>query len=283
MNIFWQTLDTLASFSRAYTTTLQSLQTTVLYTLRFLLYGGVWSAGLALVSLPVSLLPPVRRVFPKGYRQVRGMLLTSSFAAVAALGTLYGLHLTTEWVDITITSDPLGADIYVAGEWHGITPMVERVPQGSQRNYAVVADPLLYHGFADVLRPARNTNVAVWLERLSDAEQDALRRRPLYKGDTFGLEDTLNVSEDGARLSIDGSLSNQSGDDFAYIVVSFLLFDAENTIVGTAHDVIYDSRNGEVRAFSAALDGQDFVRYRLLNITPLATDDKTRRALTAGE
>jgi hypothetical protein len=280
MNIFWQTLDTLASFSRAYTTT---LQTTMLYALRFLLYGGVWSASLALISLPISLLPPVQRVFPKGYRQVRGMLLTSSFAAVAALGTLYGLHLTTEWVDITITSDPTGADIYVAGEWHGITPMVERVPQGSQRNYAVVADPLLYYGFAGMLRPAQDTNVAVWLERLTDSEQEELRRRPLYKGDTFVLEDSLNVSEDGQRLSIDGRLSNQSGDDFAYIVVSFLLFDAENAIVGTAHDIIYDSTNGETRTFSAALNEQDFVRYRLLNITPLATDDKTRRALTAGQ
>lgn len=280
MNVFWQTLDTLTSFSRAYTTT---VQTTMLYALRFLLYGGAWSASLALVSLPVSLLPPVRRVFPKGYRQVRGMLLTSSFAAVAALGTLYGLHLTTEWVDITVTSDPVGADIYVAGEWHGVTPWVERVPQGSLRDYAVVADPLLYYGFADVLRPNQNANVAVWLERLTDAEQDALRRRPLYKGDTFGLEDSLNVNEDGQRLSIDGRLSNQSGADFAYVVVSFLLFDAENTIVGTTHDVIYDSNNGDTDAFSAALNGQDFVRYRLLNIAPLATDDKTRRALSSGE
>jgi hypothetical protein len=255
----------------------------MLYGLRFLLYGGAWSASLALVSLPVSLLPPVRRMFPKGYRQVRGMLLTSSFAAVAALGTLYGLHLSTEWVDITITSDPVGADIYVAGEWHGVTPWVERVPQGSLRDYAVVADPLLYHGFADVLRPQQNTNVAVWLERLSDAEQDALRRRPLYKGDTFVLEDNLNMSEDGERLSIDGRLSNQSGADFAYIVVSFLLFDADNAIVGTAHDIIYDSNNGDTNAFSAALNGQDFVRYRLLNIAPLATDDKTRRALSRGD
>lgn len=276
MNILWQTLDTLAGLSRAYTST---VHTTMLYALRFLLYGGVWSASLALVSLSVSLLPPVRRVFPKGYRQVRGMLLTSSFAAVAALGTLYGLYLTTEWVNITITSDPMGADIYVAGEWHGLTPLVERVPQGSQRDYAVVADPLLYHSFADVLRPQQNTNVAVWLERLTDSEQETLRRRPLYKGDTFVLEESLHVSEDGTRLSIDGNVRNQSGDDFAYLVVSFLLFDADNAIVGTAHDVIYDSRNGETHTFSATLNGQDFVRYRLLNIAPLATDDKTRRAL----
>jgi hypothetical protein len=193
------------------------------------------------------------------------------------------LHLTTQWIDITITSDPVGADIYVSGEWHGITPLVERVPQGSLREYAVVADPLMYHGFADVLRPAQNTNVAVWLERLSDSEQEELRRRPLYKGNTFVLEENLNIAEDGARLSIDGRLLNQSGDDFAYVVVSFLLFDAENTIVGTAHDVIYDSINGDTDAFSAALNGQDFVRHRLLNIAPLATDDKTRRALSRGE
>ena len=256
---------------------------TMTHVLRFLLYGGVWSASLALVSLPVSLLPPVRRVFPKGYRQVRGMLLTSSFAAVAALGTFYGLHLTTEWVDITITSDPIGADIYVASTWHGLTPLVEQVPQGSQRDYAVVSNPLLYHGFAGVLQPAQDTNVAVWLERLSDSEQEELRRRPLYKGNTFVLEENLNVSEDSERLSIDGSLSNQSGDDFAYVVVSFLLFDTDNAIVGTAYDVIYDSNNGDTDAFSAALNGQDFVRYRLLNIAPLATDDKTRRALSRGQ
>lgn len=261
--------------------------TTVMYMLRFLLYGGVWAASLALISLPMSGLPPVRRMFPKGYRQVRGMLLTSSFACVAALGTLYVLHLTTEWVDITITSDPLGADIYVAGQWHGVTPLVERVPQGSLRDYAVVADPLLYRSFAGVLRPAQNTNVAVWLERLSDDEQAALRRRPLYKGDTFVLESSLTVGgedDDNQPSSIDGRLVNQSGDDFAYVVVSFLLFDGENTIIGTAQDVIYDSRHGDTHAFRASLDGQqDFVRYRLLNIAPLATDDKTRRALAADE
>lgn len=262
------------------------MMNTMTHVLRFLLYGGAWSAGLALVSLPVSLLPPVRRVFPKGYRQVRGMLLTSSFVAVATLGTLYGLHLTTEWVNITITSDPVGADIYVAGAWHGVTPWVERVPQGSLRDYAVVADPLLYHSFGGVLRPAQNTNVAVWLERLSESEQEELRRRPLYKGNTFVLESNLTFGgedDDNQPRSIDGRLSNQSGDDFAYVVVSFLLFDVDNTIVGTAYDVIYDSNNGDTDAFSAALNGQDFVRYRLLNIAPLATDDKTRRALSRGE
>jgi hypothetical protein len=253
------------------------------YVLRFLLYGGVYAAGLACVSLPISLLPPVKRMFPRGYRQVRGMLLTSSLACVAALGTLYALYLTTEWVDMTITSNPVGADIYVAGVWHGITPLVERIPQGSLRDYAVVADPLSYHGFADVLRPAQDTNVMVWLERLSDNEQDALRRRPLYKGDTFLLEDTLNIDDDNQPLSIDGRLVNQSGADFAYVLVSFLLFDSDNAIAGTAYDVIYDSNNGDSHIFSASLAEQDFVRYRLLNIAPLATDDKTHRALTAGE
>ncbi|MEM7737019.1 MAG: FxLYD domain-containing protein [Deinococcota bacterium] len=252
--------------------------------LRFLIYGGVWSVGLAVLSLPVTLLPPVRRTFPRGWRRACSLLLVGCFAAVSAFGTLYLRHQLTPRVTVTITSDPVGADVYVAGQWRGTTPLQEDLPQGSTRRYAVVGDPRDYFPFADTVTAEQDANVAVWLERLSDSDQDTFLRRPLFKGDTFSIESDLVQVEDDSPPAIRGRLSNFSSNDVPYVIVSFLLFDAENELVGSTYATIYDSSHGSNLRFEAPLPADvaasGVVRYRLLNIVPLVDDDKARRAVT---
>ncbi|MEM6431989.1 MAG: FxLYD domain-containing protein [Deinococcota bacterium] len=256
--------------------------------LRFLIYGGVWSASLAVLSLPITLLPPVRRTFPGGWRRARSLLLVGCFAAVSAFGTLYLHHELTPRVTVTLVSDPAGADVYVAGQWRGTTPWREDLAQGSTRRYAVVGDSLSYFPFADTFTATQDANIEVWLERLSDNDQDTFLRRPLFKGDTFSVESNLVQAENDSPaanpIAIQGRLSNFSGDDVPYVIVSFLLFDAENELLGSTYATVYNSSHGSNLRFEAALPtgvtASEVMRYRLLNIVPLADDAKSRRAVT---
>ncbi len=128
----------------------------------------------------------------------------------------------------------------------------------------------------------------MWLERLSENDQDTFLRRPLFKGNTFQVESNLAQAEDDSPtanpIAIRGRLSNFSGSDVPYVVVSFLLFDADNELLGSTYATVYDSAHGSNLRFEAPLPANvpagDVARYRLLNIVPLAEDNKARRAVT---
>lgn len=83
-------------------------------------------------------------------------------------------------VDVTFTSDPTGAHLWIDGLSKGQTPITVDLPQNQEVEYELIAtepydDYDLYKGFSGTVTPAKDEAVSVWLERTTAEEQAAQR------------------------------------------------------------------------------------------------------------
>lgn len=86
----------------------------------------------------------------------------------------------TEMVDVTFTSDPSGASLFIDGGSKGNTPITVSVPKGEPTRYRLnatdrVADYDLYEPYRGTLTPTEDTAIDVWITRTT-AEQQAEQR-----------------------------------------------------------------------------------------------------------
>lgn len=83
-------------------------------------------------------------------------------------------------VEVLVTSDPIGADVYLEGKRIGATPVTMFVPAATLVSYRVVAqEPYaeykLYKEFRGTINTPDPTSVSVWLDRTTAQEQQAAR------------------------------------------------------------------------------------------------------------
>lgn len=83
--------------------------------------------------------------------------------------------------DVTFTSDPSGARLYVDGEDEGITPETVAVPANRNLNYRLVADEPykdynLYEPYNGTINVSKDQNISVWIPRTTAEEQVAARQ-----------------------------------------------------------------------------------------------------------
>lgn len=85
-------------------------------------------------------------------------------------------------VDLTFTSDPEGAVLYINGEQAGLTPTTVSLPEGEYAAYRIVADEPyddydLYEPYGASFTPTKDEAISVWLERTTAEEQATQREQ----------------------------------------------------------------------------------------------------------
>ena len=87
-----------------------------------------------------------------------------------------------EWVNLTFTSDPTGADVFVGQYKVGTTPYTTQREAGEPFEYTIrMDDPHgkydLYEPYADTVTPEGDMTVDVWLDRTTPEEQAVQRQQ----------------------------------------------------------------------------------------------------------
>ncbi len=82
------------------------------------------------------------------------------------------ITLAFSFVTIDLTSDPLGADVFVKSKLRGQTPLKLIIPKNQAISYRVSAAPnpekgLRYESFEGVFQETENRQVSVWLDRVN--------------------------------------------------------------------------------------------------------------------
>lgn len=163
-------------------------------------------------------------------------------------------------VELTITTDPAGALVYLQGELIGQSPVTASVPTGLV-SYAVVADPSLYRPFVGKVTVGEERNLAVWIDRRASGELSELLR---IRENSF-----LTILEDGLSEGvIRGMVRNDSSHHYPMVFISYLLYQG-GALVGATHALIPELAAGEARAFATLPVGEGVTRYRLLELVEL--------------
>jgi hypothetical protein len=82
------------------------------------------------------------------------------------------INLAFSFVTIDLTSDPMGADVFINRRLRGQTPLKLLIPQNQTVTYRVSAAPnpekrLRYESFEGIFQEAENRQVSVWLDRIT--------------------------------------------------------------------------------------------------------------------
>ena len=74
----------------------------------------------------------------------------------------------------------------------------------------------------------------------------------------------------GYDASVKGTFKNVSGEDFSYVSVEYIIYDAQGNNLGTAYDNINNLQNGDTWNFNASYIGWtdvEAVSYKLVEVT----------------
>lgn len=239
-----------------------------------LLLAGLWLLLVGLLWwLLVSLWPGRSRYAQRSAQSLLG-LATLLLMAAFGLNSLNPEHppvsvpipaveveLKPPLVELTITTDPAGALIYLQGELLGQSPLTASVPTG-QVSYAVVADPSRYRPFVGQVTVDEERSLAVWIDRRASGELSELLR---VRENSF-----LSVLE--ASLSegvIRGVVRNDSSHHYPVVFISYLLYQ-DGALLGATHALITELAAGEARAFATQPVAAGVTRYLLLELVDLA-------------
>lgn len=164
--------------------------------------------------------------------------------------------------DVTFTSDPSSASLFVDGDYEGTTPETVAVPANRNLGYRLVAeepyeDYDLYKSYNGTLNASKDENISVWITRTTAEEQAEQResaeaarrerqrelkaRRLYYQTETNcgrGVNITMsNANGDTSQYSNQGNgwyyyfipspgqflyLSAQNQCDYGYVTVKFV-------------------------------------------------------------
>jgi len=240
-----------------------------------LLLAGLWLLLVGLLWLLLARLWPGQLRYAQ--RSAQSLLGLATLLLLAAFGLnsltpenapvsvpvpAVEVRLEPPLVELTITSDPVGALIYLQGKRIGQSPLSASVPPG-QVSYVVVADPSLYRPFADQVQVAvgEERNLAVWIDRRASGELSELLRTRENSFLTI-LEDSLSEGV------IRGVVRNDSSHHYPAVFISYLLYQG-GALVGATHALVPELAAGEARAFATLPVGAGVTRYRLLELVEL--------------
>ncbi|MGL4609022.1 MAG: PEGA domain-containing protein [Trueperaceae bacterium] len=101
-------------------------------------------------------------------------------SSATATSTLTPLSVTTatEIVEVSFTSDPSGANLYIDSVYQGETPLSVKRPVGTPFYYSLAAEDIytdydLYKLYGASYTPLKTEAISVWIERTTLEEQQA--------------------------------------------------------------------------------------------------------------
>ncbi len=101
-----------------------------------------------------------------------------------------------ENVQVTFTSDPKGAELFVDRKLEGTTPLTVQVPNGKDINYQLIADQMLYRPFEGTLSATEDESISVWIDRLSAEEVEARKIEAEAAAEKKLREETIEILRD---------------------------------------------------------------------------------------
>jgi len=238
-----------------------------------LLLAGLWLLLVGLLWWALARLWPGRSRYAQ--RSAQSLMGLAALLLIAAFGLNFltpastpvrvpvpavEVELEPLLVELTITTDPEGALIYLQGEYIGQSPLTASVTAG-QVSYVVVADPSLYRPFAGQVTVGEERNLAVWIDRRVSGELSELLR---IRENSFLTILEASLSEGVIR----GVVRNDSSHHYPAVFISYLLYQG-GALVGATHALVPELAAGEARAFATLPVGEGVTRYLLLELVEL--------------
>ena len=265
----------------------------------FLLLGGIWAIVVSVGWYGVASVPVVRRTYPQAKRSalsaftgsvlflsivgcttvlLREPLDGSTVSKDAAFSdTMLSTAILTEntsdhegdSVMVSLTTDPPNAAVFVEDRLLGHSPVELQLAQGESATYLVIAPLERFRPFVGQVTALDNQNLFVWIDRRDPAEATSLVADGTASTGEFSVTGTSLSTTDTPAIT--GTVQSTSQKHFRYALLSFLLFDEADTVIGSSYAVLHEMVPGEERSFvttPVAAGTYDFRLFEVAGLNP---------------
>ena len=268
--------------------------------LSFFVFGALFCSIVALIFLPMSFHPRIRKPFPSAPKQSFIAMLLAFFVAITSLNIVNSTWFTqyfelvsqtessTEFeqglpeddpfkaaytvrddVNLYFASVPSGADVYFDDVFMGETPLEATVTKARKFHYAIIADPKQYTPYAGMFSAEKEESLSIHAGLLTDELVSRLEEdgeAALVPEQKLFVQ-AIDYSQENQLIS--AKLHNNTESNYNYAFVSFRVFTAEAEELEPQYKLIYNIKQGERYTFNLEVP-ETVTEVKLLSVLPLS-------------